>query len=223
MKVNAPAFGQTVNQLAKDPANKTEEPSGQKVSALAHAKIDQKNTESGISVKDKLNQGILQASYQVSLTSGNQSLALVFKAALDGINSVLKTEFGDDALQKAYDDGIDVSPEATADRIVKFGTAFFEQYRANHSDLSEDEALEGFVKVIKEGIDKGFGEAGDILKGLQVMEGETASNIDKTYELVQAGLKAFAENYKNSQGSDVDSPTVSDNTLSQMPSIRLMK
>jgi hypothetical protein len=205
MKINNQPFGQTVSQLPKDPANKSEESVGKKVSDLAHAKNSEQVNAQEISPKDALNQGILEASYEVSLKTGNQSLTLLYKAALDGINAELKAEFGDDALQKAYDEGIDISPEATADRIVKFGTAFFEQYRANHSELSDEEAMGQFVQLIGGGIDKGFSEAKDILKGLQVLDGDIASNIDKTYELVQAGLKAFAENYKKTPVSGQES------------------
>ncbi|MDO8843032.1 DUF5610 domain-containing protein [Methylicorpusculum sp.] len=209
MKINNQPFGQTVSQLAKEPTNKAEAPFGKKVSELAHAKKSEQLQAPDVSPKDVLNQGIIQASFEVSLATGNEPLTLVYKAALDGINAELKAEFGDDALQKAYDKGIDISPEATADRIVKFGTAFFEQYRANHSELSDDEAMGQFVQLIGGGIDKGFGEAKDILKGLQVLDGDIASNIDKTYELVQAGLKAFAENYKKTPVSGQESSPVS--------------
>ncbi|MBS3954879.1 MAG: DUF5610 domain-containing protein [Methylomicrobium sp.] len=205
MKINNQPFGQTVSQLAKEPADKSEAPFGKKVSELAHAKNSEQVKAPDVSPKEVLNQGILEASYEMSLTSGNQSLTLIYKAALEGINAELKAEFGDDALQKAYDEGIDVSPEATADRIVKFGTAFFEQYRANHSELSDEDAMGQFVQLIGGGIDKGFSEAKDILKGLQVLEGNVADNIDKTYELVHVGLKAFAENYKKTPVSGLES------------------
>jgi hypothetical protein len=210
MKINNQPFGQTVSQLTKEPANKSEEPFGKKVSELAHAKNSEQVKTPDVSPKDALNQGILEASYEMSLETGNQPLTLVYKAALENINAELKAEFGDDALQKAYDEGIDVSPEATADRIVKFGTAFFEQYRANHSELSDEEAMGQFVQLIGGGIDKGFSEAKEILKGLQVLEGGIADNIDKTYELVQAGLKAFAENYKKIAVSGVESSSGSE-------------
>jgi hypothetical protein len=62
-------------------------------------------------------------------------------------------------------------------------------------------ALNDFVKLIGGGIDKGFAEARQILDGLKVLEGDVASNVDKTYELVQAGLKAFVENHSPSGGA----------------------
>lgn len=148
------------------------------------------------SAKTQLNQSILQASIDVNLSAGNKPMALLLKTALEGINKALQSEFGDNAIQKAYDSGLDVSPEATADRIVKMSTAFFDKYQTNHPELSTADALNSFVKVIGSGVDKGFGEARDILQGLNVLKGSIASNIDATYELVQKGLKAFVDNYQ---------------------------
>ena len=60
-----------------------------------------------------------------------------------------------------------------------------------------EEALVKFTDIISGGIAQGFAEARDILDGLQVLEGDIASNIDKTYDLVQTGLAAFIENFNN--------------------------
>lgn len=63
-----------------------------------------------------------------------------------------------------------------------------------HSDMSQEEALTSFTDIISGGIDKGFAEARDILDGLGVLEGDIAANIDRTYSLVQDGLKSFVDN-----------------------------
>jgi hypothetical protein len=68
-------------------------------------------------------------------------------------------------------------------------------------------ALNDFIELIGGGIDKGFAEARQILDGLKVLEGDIASNIDKTYELVQVGLKAFMENHSPSGGTG-ESPEI---------------
>ncbi len=161
-----------------------------------------------VSAKAQLNQSIIQASIEVNLSAGNEPMALLYRTALEGINKALQSEFGDNAIQKAYDSGLDVSPQATADRIVNMSTAFFDKYQTNHPELSTEDALNSFVKVIGGGIDKGFGEARDILQGLNVLEGSIASNIDATYELVQKGLKAFVDNYQRPETNPaaVDTP-----------------
>ncbi|MBE0438709.1 MAG: DUF5610 domain-containing protein [Gammaproteobacteria bacterium] len=178
------AFGQKISQLAQSEDKKVDGPFGQTVSDLAHQ-------------KKQLNAAILQSNANVSLSTGNESLALLYKTAIEGINQALQDTMGDNAIQATYDAGIDVSPEATADRIVSQSTAFFSAYSKQHPELNLDDALVKFTDLIKGGIDKGFSEARAILDGLQVLEGDIASNIDKTYELVQTGLVAFIEHYNH--------------------------
>lgn len=143
--------------------------------------------------KQAQNTAILRANEQVSLRSNNDSLSLLYKTALDGINSELEPVFGENAAQKIYDSGIDTSPEATAERIVAFATAFYSRYKEFFPGASEEETLDKFLGVIGGGIEKGFNDAKDILKGLKVYEGEVESGVDKTYSLVQQGLSSFRE------------------------------
>ncbi len=163
-------------------------------------KADSTKTEhSGISksaaeqARQAQNVAILQANEQVSLRSNNDSLSLLYKTALEGINAELAPVFGENAAQKIYDSGIDTSPEATAERIVAFATAFYGRYKELFPAASEEETLDNFLKVIGGGIDKGFADAKDILKGLKVYEGEVESGVDKTYSLVLQGLHSFRE------------------------------
>lgn len=142
-----------------------------------------------------LNVSIMQVSAEVSLSSGNQSMNLLFKSAIEQLNAVLAPEFGDNAIQAASASGMDFSPQATADRIVSMSTAFFGRYAENHPDKDMNTALSDFIQLIGGGIDKGFAEARQILDGMKVLEGDIAVNIDKTYELVQVGLNAFVERY----------------------------
>lgn len=149
-----------------------------------------------------LNMSIIQVSAEVSLSAGNHSMSLLFKSAIEHLNEVLAPEFGDNAIQAAAESGMDFSPQATADRIVSMSTAFFGRYAENHPEKGMETALNDFVKLIGGGIDKGFAEARQILDGLKVLEGDIASNVDKTYELVQAGLEAFVKNHSPSGGTD---------------------
>ncbi|WNO60217.1 DUF5610 domain-containing protein [Rheinheimera sp. MMS21-TC3] len=144
-------------------------------------------------LKQANNLGILRAAEKVSLSSNNDSLSLLYKTALEGINAELEPIMGTNAAQKIYDSGIDTSPEATAERIVSFATAFYGKYKEQNPGKSEEENLESFLKVIGGGIEKGFADAKNILKGLQVYEGEVESGVDKTYGLVMDGLASFRE------------------------------
>jgi len=188
-------FTQAVQTLAKSDTKKmTVTPMGQQVSELAHNKNAEKTQESpAVTAKKQLNAAILQSAVDVS--AGSKFLSLTFKAAIEGINDALKETLGDNAIQNAYHSGLDVSPEATAERIVSLSTAFFGSYQKQHPELSQEAALTKFTDLITGGINTGFGEARDILSGLQVLEGNIASNIDLTYDLVQQKLTAFIENF----------------------------
>ena len=139
------------------------------------------------------NIAILKANEQVSLRSNNDSLSLLYKTALQGINAELEPVMGENAAQKIYDSGIDTSPEATAERIVAFATAFYSRYKELSDEQTEEQTLDNFLALITPGVDKGFADAKDILSGLKVYEGEVESGVDKTYQLVMQGLASFRE------------------------------
>jgi len=196
---NTPAFSQNVKQLKTAYSKDSDTPLGQQVSAAAHEKNEAKKVQvTAESLKQQLNSSIIQSNMDVSVSAGNESLALLYKTAIEGINDVLKPEFGDNAIQAVYDSGLDVSPKATADRIVSMSTAFFSQYQESNPDMTTEEAAQSFAKIISGGIEQGFSEAREVLTGLNVLQGEIASNIDTTYDLVQNGLQDFVDSYIDS-------------------------
>ncbi len=149
-----------------------------------------------LSIREQLRQSgnaaIMRANQQVSLQSGNEPMALLYSAAIDAINQRLAPSLGENALQRGVDEGLDVSPEATADRIVSLTTAMFSRYQDSNPEMSFADQVERFVEIIAGGIEQGFDEARDILDGLGVLEGAIASNIDATYALVEQGLQDFS-------------------------------
>ncbi len=185
-----PSFSQNVRSLAQSEDKKANGPMGQQVSDMAHAKNAEKATQSS---KQQLNAALLENTLDISVNAGDEPLSLVLKAAIEGINEALAETHGENAIQTAYDSGLDVSPEATAERIVSLSTGFFEPYLEQHPEMDESEAREAFAEIIRGGIEQGFGEARDILSGLDVLEGDIATNIDRTYELVMEGLAAFID------------------------------
>ncbi|MDY0249565.1 MAG: DUF5610 domain-containing protein [Pseudomonas sp.] len=141
----------------------------------------------------QLNTQILQASMDVSISAGNNSMALLYRTAIDSINEQLAPEFGPDALQGAMQQ--DNSAEATAERILSQSTGFFDAYARQYPDAEPEEVLRNFVSTIRGGFEKGYNEAANILSGLGVMgEGSAiAADIGKTFELVQNGYDDFLQ------------------------------
>jgi hypothetical protein len=157
----------------------TEETQGAKVS------------EDKPSLRQQQNVQILQASMDVSIQSGDSSLALLYRTAIDRINEVLAPELGADAIANASNQ--DNSPEGTAGRILALSTAFYDAYAARHTDKDVETVARDFVALIRGGFEAGFGEARDILSGLGVLgeDSPVATGIQKTYELVMKGYDDF--------------------------------
>lgn len=177
------------------------------------SKVRQKDGGSTeMSVNDKsrlqLNASIVQASLNVSIASQNDPLALVYKSAITSINEALKDQYGDDAVQNAASQ--DNSPEATASRIVSLSTGFFEAYKKQHPGEDDDASLQKFMDTISGGMEKGFKEARDILGGLKVLGGDIASNIDKTYTLVQKGYADFVAAHSSKKADTPSTPATPD-------------
>lgn len=208
-------FGARVHQLKsetgfKNPTSEelsapgTEETSGKKqpfgqvVSEAAHLKNEER--KSMRAYQDEFNTQLLEMSVEVSLSAGNKPLSVIFQAAIDALNKELGEVTGNEnPLQAAVDEGLDVSPEATANRIVSMSTNLFSAYLENNPNEDEAQAKADFIEIIRSGIEKGFEEARSVLEGLEVLQGEIAETVDKTYMLVQQGLEAFlaAEDEEN--------------------------
>ena len=134
----------------------------------------------------------------VSIGFKERPLALLLSSILDKVNEFIAADLGEDAVQKAYDSGLDVSPEATADRIVNLSTGFFEAFKKQHAGEDESEVRQQFMDTIGKGIERGFAEARKILDGLGVLEGDIAGSIDQTYDLIQDGLDNFRAQFEES-------------------------
>jgi hypothetical protein len=143
--------------------------------------------------KQKLNATIMENQLKLSTGDDDNSMRLLYKTALEGINSELEAEFGPNAAEKIKNSGVDTSPQATADRIVGFATAFYQKFSEQNPDMPEEERLDKFIALVGGGVDKGFEDARDILDGLGVLEGKVSDDIDSTYSLIQEGFAKFRE------------------------------
>lgn len=159
--------------------------------SVAGSRLQRQGTASESELRKELNVGILQASMQVSIRSGDQSQALLFRSAIEGINEALAPTLGPDAIQNAM--GQDNTAEATAGRIVSMSTGFFEAYAARRPDDDPETVLRDFIDVIRGGFEKGFGEAREILDGLGVFAGAVETDVMKTRELVLQGYDRFLQ------------------------------
>ncbi|MDR0440014.1 MAG: DUF5610 domain-containing protein [Candidatus Accumulibacter sp.] len=136
---------------------------------------------------------ILQASFSISISAGEQSQTLLFRSAIDRINERLETEVGANALQNPAVPQ-DYSPEATAGRILSFSTGFYDAYARQHPGEDPETLAQNFVDVIRSGFERGFDDAKNILQGLRAFSGNVEAGVMRTYELVSQGYDQFLSN-----------------------------
>lgn len=170
---------------------------------------DGADRSAAVSVREQrtqLNAQIVQASLDVSISSGNDGLALLYRSAIEHINEQLAPELGPNAIQNAM--GQDNSPEGTAGRILSQTLAFFDGYARQHPNKEPEQLLQDFVDTIRGGFEKGYSEAVSILDGLGVMgEGSfVAEEIGKTYALVHQGYDDFLQDRLSALQADKPEP-----------------
>ena len=116
---------------------------------------------------------------------------------LQNLESLVESAKAD--LGVSPDTSFDVTPEATANRIVDFALLAFSQFQENHTELSEEDVRTKFVEFIGKAIGKGVEEAKDILTGLNSLTEEIDADITTTVDIIKQRLQAFADQGKTKE------------------------
>src|SRR5471032_240589 len=140
---------------------------------------------------------------QAGFSATSQPHALVYSAAINGINDALKPTLGDNAIQHAA--SADNSSQATASRILAGSTGLFAAFKAQHPEETGDAVVKDFVDTIRGGFETGYKEAAGILGALGALNGGVGDAIKQTYDLVEKGYDDFEK--ANSSDSSDDSAT----------------
>lgn len=147
---------------------------------------------------------IIQHLFGEGAPKDQNALKILFQEAIDQINQALEADLGPNAINAeklAEQGGMDYwSPENTAGRIVQGTTAFFDAFKKSNPNLEGEALLDRFLNVIGGGIESGFKDATDMLKGFGVFDGSVKDNAEKTYDLVQKGLQDFREQQMEKMG-----------------------
>ncbi len=140
-------------------------------------------------------------------TSRMDNVDLKSGLSLERIQSLLTTEIGkkvDGMMEAAGIDisaaaGLDWSPDATAGRIFDMTTGLFSVWKDQHSDMSEEELIDSFEKMIRTSVDKGASEAMAIISSSDVgndklsVSEKTMSVLHSKYDDFFAGLRSNPE------------------------------
>lgn len=136
-----------------------------------------------------------------------KSLSITAQKIIDKLNELLKEKIPQ-GIQSLKPE--DVTPEATADRIVTGTTAFFDVYTKQHPHLQTEELLNDFLDTVRGGIQSGYDDAVNILEGLGAFEFDgVKEGVEKTKRLIDEKLKAFEIAKRKEFGLPVDEPSVS--------------
>ena len=136
---------------------------------LVSSKVDQ-----DLAVKDsKTPEKVTDKSYfdEVTISQGaqlrvvQQTLGVEIARELDSSLANLGISF-EQASQ------MDWSPEAVADRIFSFTTGFFDAYRAQNPELSDEEAINGFEELVRGATQRGYQQAVGILESSELSDEE---------------------------------------------------
>ncbi len=118
-----------------------------------------------------------------------KALTVTAQEVVEKLNELLKGDLPD-GLEGLNPD--EVTPEATAERIVTGATSYFEVFARQNPTLTGEELLNRFLSTIRGGIDKGYTQAVGILEGLGAFEFDgVKSGVQKTKGLIDQKLAAF--------------------------------
>ncbi len=161
----------------------------------AVAKVDK--LSSTPKIKDELDEPIKQSS-NAEISVKDNYLILLFNAVIENINEQLTSDLGTNVIKKSLDEGLEVSPESIAQRIVSLTALQYQVFTQYQQETDEVIVLDKYIEALSIGVDDGFREARSVLNGLEILNGDIASNVDKTHEFVQEKLMLF-KNVMNEQ------------------------
>lgn len=132
---------------------------------------------------------VANASFEVSIKSRNEPMALLMKASVTGINEAFKPDSNENTIQGMG--GQSGAGGGMVDRIMSLVTQLFETFKKRHAGEDEGATLNDFMLTLRGGFEQGFKEAMDLLKAMGVMTNEMAADMTKVFEVVQQGFADF--------------------------------
>lgn len=116
-----------------------------------------------------------------------------------------------DLLKKNFPDGVpeykpnEVTPEATAERIVTGVASLFSSYQRANPELEGEELIKGFMEQARKGVESGYSDAFDTLKGLGAFDlPGIQEGIEQTKELLGTKLDKLEETLRDQLGVGKD-------------------
>ena len=127
-----------------------------------------------------------------------KSLTITAKEIVDKINEKLSASLPDGVQSLKPED---VTPEATADRIVKGVVGLYSIYAKQNKGLEGEDLLISFIDTVKSGIDAGYSDAIGILENLGAFHYDgVREGLAKTRSLIDEKLAKFETEKRSELG-----------------------
>jgi len=127
---------------------------------------------------------------QSTTLTTQESISIVVERSMDKLRAVVDDAKAQLGIEEG-DSPLDVSPEATANRIADFALNFFDKWRANHDGLSDDDARQQYADFIGGAIFQGVDEARGILGALNALNSDVEDHIGSITDYIQQRLDDF--------------------------------
>ncbi len=138
-----------------------------------------------------------------SINSVFKGLSVTANEIIDKLNELLKSKIPN-GIQSLKPE--EVTPEATADKIVTGVTALFDTYAKQNPDLEGEELLNSFMEQVRSGVKMGYDDACSTLEGLGAFQFDGVKDgVQKTMELIEKKLQAFEAAKRQEMGLDPQS------------------
>ena len=139
---------------------------------------------------------------ETGINSVFKGLSITAQNVVDKINELLKAKLPNGVQSLKPED---VTPEATATKIVTGVTSLFEGYAKSHPELSGEELLTSFMDKVRSGVQQGYDDAVQTLEGLGAFEFDgVRDGVEETRGLIEEKLQAFESAKRKEMGLDAD-------------------
>lgn len=163
----------------------------------------------------RIGQSVLYVSLSRTLSFSNQSGASSTSTAgtqtaqTDSRFSVASSEEDDDTVTPTEDNPLGFNYKKVAKNVLGFVTGYLRKAQAEGKD---DATLKDLLGQARKGIDQGFGQARDELKGTGLFSEELDKGISKSYDTIQTGLDKFEKDLLGTQDATASTPATSSTT-----------
>lgn len=153
------------------------------------------------------------ASNETGINDLYKGLSVTANEIVAKINDLLKAKLPNGVQSLKPEE---VTPDATADRIVTGITSLYEAYAKQHPEMEGEDLLKSFMKEARSGVQQGYDDAFDTLDNLGAFQFDGVKDgVQQTKALIEEKLKAW-EKSMSEKISGSTSSTVADNVSSDL-------